>query len=515
MDHDEALADYERRKARALAMGSPKRLAERRAAGILNARERLARLVDPGTFTELGLFAHSSRMSDAGKTPADGIIEGFGEIDGRIAAVSASDFTTMGASSAMVAGKKQAHLARLAVENGTPIVFLGECSGARMPDTMGAAGPDGHGGIGGIATKGHYMRRRKVPWIAAVLGQSYGGSTWNAAMSDFVVMRKGAVMAVSSVRVTEVAIAEAIDEQELGGWRMQTAVTGQVDMAVDNDEEALAALKAYLGYLPGHAGELPPTVAVPAGSDDAAASILDIVPAERVKTYDIRRAIQAIVDRDSYFPLKERFGKSIVTALCRLGGQSVGMIATNPIAKGGALDPDACDKAASFITLCDSFNIPLVLLTDTPGFLIGVEGERRRMPGKIMNFLQALELATVPKLGIILRKSYGQAYINMGGGRVDVLAAWPGAEIGFMDPAVGVNVVHGVRQADDPARFAELVSELARGTSAYDLAGPYLAHAVIDPRESRDWLIRMLKILARRPNGGIGEHLLANWPTTL
>lgn len=243
--------------------------------------------------------------------------------------------------------------------------------------------------------------------------------------------------------------------------------------------------------------------------------ILGLVPAQRHQVYDVRKVIKAIVDRDSFFPLKERFGKVVVTGLARLDGRTIGVIATNPMFKGGAIDPEGCGKIATFIVLCDSFNIPIVLLADTPGFLVGVESERRGLAGHIMNMLSALEQATVPKFAVILRKSFGQAYINMGGGKADETAAWCNAEISFMDPAVAVNVVYAIREEENPMQFRELLGQVSRETTAYELAAPYLAHAVIDPRETRRYLRTRLEIHSRSLSGGIGEHRLANWPPML
>jgi acetyl-CoA carboxylase carboxyltransferase component len=225
--------------------------------------------------------------------------------------------------------------------------------------------------------------------------------------------------------------------------------------------------------------------------------------------------IAAIADKGSVLQLKERFAKTAVTALARINGQVVGFIASNPLFKAGALDPDSCDKIISFLVICDSFNIPLVLLVDTPGFLVGVEGERRKAPGKIMNFMSALQMCTVPKISVVLRKSYGQAYLNMGGTRnSDEMAAWFSADIGFMDPTVAVNVVHGVRRESEPERFDQLRSEIERDSSAYDLASIYSAQAVIDPRQTRSYLARLLQVHRRRPTRGIGKHMLSGWPTT-
>lgn len=510
MAHDKLLEELKARRRKALEMGGARKLEQRRNAGILNARERLDYLLDPESFCETGMHAFSIRSETRDKSPADGKIAGFGRIDGRDVALVSNDFTVLGASSAQHNMKKMRHMKRVASTRGMPLVLLGESSGGRMPDRMGAAG---RATIG--QDRHEYRRTRESPWVSTLMGDSYGSSTWYSVISDFVAMRKGAVMAVSSPRVTSIAINQPVDPEELGGWRLHTQTTGLVDVACDTDEEVLDAVKRFLSFLPSHAGEAPPVHPVPAGSETAIDGILDVMPESRSQVYDVRRIIERIVDRDSMFELKARFGRAIVTTLARLDGRSVGIVANNPMWKGGAIDPDACEKTASFMVLCDSFNIPLVFLVDQPGFLIGLEGERRRAPGKIMNWMNALALVTVPRITVILRKSYGQAYLNMGGGQnSDEVACWPTADLGFMDPRLSVNVLYGVRQDEEPERFAELVAKVEQNTSAWDLAGFYEAQAVIDPRETRTWLIRMLDVHRARLTDGVGEHLLANWPTT-
>jgi acetyl-CoA carboxylase carboxyltransferase component len=229
----------------------------------------------------------------------------------------------------------------------------------------------------------------------------------------------------------------------------------------------------------------------------------------------MHKAIDTIVDRNSFFELKSRFGMSLITALARINGKSVGIIANNPANKGGAIDVDAMRKATSFIVHCDSYNIPLAFLVDQPGFLIGVESERRTAPGLIMNWLNALSLCTVPKITVIMRKDYGQAYLNMCGGQTaDEVLLWPTAELGFMDPAVGVKILYDLDEKDDPERFKRLRSEIERDTSAYDLARLYEGHLVIDPRDTRAKLIELFEIHRAGSMKGIGRHLLRNWPTT-
>lgn len=509
MTLEDRLAEFEDRRTTAMAMGGTAKLAKRREAGVLDARGRLGALLDPGTFHESGLFGTSVVPQDRSRTPADGKIAGYGRIDGREVAVVSNDFTVLGASSSATNGKKIAQMKRVSIQRGIPIVFLGESSGARMPDTMGARGMGTMLGADGT----QYQRMRETPWAAAVLGACYGSSTWYTCCSDFAVMRKGAVLAVSSPGLVSQALSEHVDPQDLGGWKLHAETTGLVDRVVDTDEEALAAIRHFLSYMPSHHGEAPPRAPVASGSGSRASEIGKVLPAKRTQVYDVRKIISAIADDGSVFELKPQFGRVAVTALARLNGQVVGVIANNPLFKGGALDVDACDKITSFLVLCDSFNIPIVMLVDTPGFTIGPEAERRRAPGKIMNFMNALSLCTVPKLSVILRKSYGQAYLNMGGGRnSDEVAAWPTAEISFMDPNFAVRIVHGHERGTP--EFAASLGEMEKDNSPFGLAEIYGVQAVIRPEDTRDHLIRLLDVHQLRRTNGVGEHLMRAWPTS-
>jgi acetyl-CoA carboxylase carboxyltransferase component len=502
--------EYAARRAKALAMGGPEKLAKRAQPGVLDARGRIDRLFDAGTFSESGLFSTSIHSAeDAERSPADGKITGYGRIAGRWAAVVSNDFTVLGASSGATNVRKIAHMKRVATQRGMPMVFLGESSGARMPDTMGGRGMGL--GLGNDPTQ--YQRMRETPWAGAVLGMCYGSSFLYTCCSDFRVIRKGGVMAVSSPRLIELATNEKIDPQELGGWQVHTDITGLIDLAVDTDEEALDAIKRFLAYLPSHHNEAPPSVAVTPGSGDAMASILDLVPPNRAQVYDMRKVIAAIADKGSVFELKARYGKVAFTGLARLDGKPVGFIGNNPQFKGGVLDADASDKVTSFIVLCDSFNIPIVMMVDTPGFVIGADAERRKATGKIVNMMNALQLVTVPKLSVIVRKTYGQAYLNMGGGRnSDEVAAWPTAEVSFMTPRFAVTVVTGLNPGDPG--FDEYLAEMERDNSAYEIARTYAVQNVIRPAETRDYLIRMLEIHSLKLTRGVGQHLLRAWPTS-
>ncbi|MCY4292803.1 MAG: hypothetical protein OXC72_13775 [Roseovarius sp.] len=510
MPFEKQLRRYRDEEEFALGMGGSEKLARRRAEGNLNARERLDILLDNGDSLELGRHARAMRPEVRHKSPADGKISAIGTVNGRPVAALSNDFTVLGASSSVINGKKMRHLRDIADRRGMPVVFLGESTGARMPDRMGAPG---RAILGQDPLE--FRRMRRTPWVSALLGSCYGSSTWFGCMSDFVVMRKGATMAVASSKVTSLAINQPIDPEDLGGWRLHTGTTGLVDYATDTDEEAIGLIKDFLSYMPDHNGVAPPLAEIPEGSGEDAGKILEHFPELRSRTYDVRKIIEVIVDRRSLFELKPRFGKSVVTALSRVGGRSVGIVASNPRSKGGAIDVDACRKATSFLVMCDSYNIPLVFMVDQPGFLIGVEGEKLGAPGKIMNWMNALSQCSVTKISITTRKNYGQAYLNMGGGRTsDASACWPTADLGFMDPKVGVNVLFGVREEDDPDRFRELVEEISQDSSAWSLAALYEAHSVIDPRETRRYLIDTLAALDGSDGARVGKHRLSNWPTS-
>jgi methylmalonyl-CoA decarboxylase subunit alpha len=507
---EDRIADLEARRAKAMAMGGEKKLARRRNSGDLNARERLAYLVDQGSFHESGLLGTSGvYLEDRDQTPTDGKIVGYGKIDGRDVSVVVNDFTVKGASTSATNGKKIGQVKRIATERGMPCVFLGESTGARLPDAMGSRGMGAL--LGNDPTQ--FQRMRDTPWTAAALGPSFGSSAWLACCSDFAVMRKGSTMAVSSPRLVSKAINETVDLEELGGWKLHADITGQVDMFVDTDEEALDAIKTFLSYLPSHNREAPPTRPVTPGSGDDMADIHKILPAKRTQVYDMRKIIKTVIDKDSYFELKPRFGKSAVVALARLNGESVGIIANNPLHRGGALDTQACEKIVDFLVMCDSFNIPLVTLVDTPGFTIGAGAERNRAPGRIMNFMNAMTLITVPIVSVIIRKSYGRAYVCMGGGRhSDNIAAWPTAEVSFMDPRFATMIVHGLEEGMDG--FEEALAEVQKDIEVWDMASIYAVQDVIKPDETRDYLIRMLDIHRLRRTNGVGEHHMRTWPTS-
>ncbi|MGD9123931.1 MAG: carboxyl transferase domain-containing protein [Desulfarculaceae bacterium] len=510
MNFKERMKQFHQKKEFALGMGGPDKLAAKQAAGELNARERIDYLLDKGTFREIGLFAHSDQPAKEDRSPCDGKVAGFGQIQGRPAAAVSLDITVLGASSANTNAKKMGYIKRISCSRGMPVVFLSEAGGARMPDYMGARGMVAMG-----QDPTQYQRLREAPWVSCLMGPCYGSPTWYSSMSDFTVMRKGAVMAVSSPKVTSLATGEDTPGEEMGGWRIHNEITGLVDIIAETDQEAIDIAKKFLSYLPSNSAQAPPTAPVPPGSGDKMPKILNYLPEGPKQAYDMRKLMRCIADGGEIFEIKAGFGRSAVTALTRVGGSTVGMIGNNTIHLGGALDADACEKITSFLVLCDSYNIPIFMLVDTPGFLVGKAGERRKVTGKIINFMNALTLVTVPKITVIVRKTYGQAFLNMGGSRnSDTIVAWPSAEISFMAPETGTNVVYNLKKEDDPGLFAEKMAILDKDTAPWSAAGIFNVNDVIDPAATRDWLISMLEYHYNYRTGGIGQHLMHNWPTS-
>jgi len=270
--------------------------------------------------------------------------------------------------------------------------------------------------------------------------------------------------------------------------------------------------------MPSHCDELPPAKPVPKGSGSGMDRILGLLPEKRNRVYDMNKILETIMDAGTLFPLKPSFGKGVITSLARLGGEAVGIVASQPYFNAGAMDTNGIDKVISFLVLCDSFNTPLLFFHDTPGFLVGKEAERNRVGARVMNFMNALGQITVPKIAVICRKSYGVAFWNMAGSGcgTDFLVAWPTAEMSFVAPEIAANVVFAGKLEDSPELLAQkeqLVQEMIKDSAPYPAAGMHYIHDVIDPADTRDYIIRCLQICRNKRTGGVGQHRLANWPT--
>lgn len=513
MKTKEGVEELYRRREKAKQMGGERKIARQHERGRLTARERIDRLLDPGTFFELGQLNHSDIPGMEEVTAADGKIVGFGKIDDRTVCVRADDATVLAGAGGRVGGKKEEALSAFAIKKGYPIVNLGEAGGARMPDIMGSAGLSSM-----TMPRACFERDRAVPMAAAIMGDSFGWPSWVAALADFVVQVKGACMAVSGPRVLEVATSEVITPEELGGWRLHAEVTGQHDRVAEDEEHCFSLIREFISYMPSNAKELPPRRPSDEDPEPRQHRLLDILPERSNRAYDMYDIIKTIVDNEVVFPIKPDFGQSLITCLARIDGHTVGFVANQPLYYAGAIDNDGCDKAISFICLCDSFNIPLIYLQDTPGFLVGSEAEKRKILSKIITFIHATAVASVPKISLVIRKAYGMAYGNMCGTGLgaDFMLAWPTADISFMAPDVGVNVVYSNRIAAAPnpeEERARLIKEWEFDSMPWHAAGLHLLDDVIDPRDTRRVIIKALDLARGTGAGGIGKHHLANWPT--
>lgn len=498
-----SIAEFRRRRtAIREQLGGARRLQALRDAGRPTVRERIEALVDPGSFSELGTFARSARPEDAEVTPGDGKVGGFARIDGRTVVVAGDDITVKRASSSLVGGRKLRRLFRAALEAGVPMVFFGETGGARIPDMMGS---DGFSEIGPFAFP--FERRRRVPLVTVIVGESYGGSSFMAAVSDLVIQVRGSCLAISSARVIGAATGEDVTSEELGGVDVHAARTGQIDLVAETEEEACDQVRRFLAYMPSNHAEPPPRSDRIEASPDAE-RVADLVPESRRRAYDMRKVVHAIVDRESWLELAPRFAPSLVTGLARIGGLPVAVLANQPMHQAGALTPDACDKATRLICMCDAFGLPMLFLHDTPGFMIGRRVEHDRLLAKSMLMKQAVAMSTAPKVSVIVRKSFGLANhvmcgIGMG---ADLLCAWPTAEISFMDPGAAANVVAPSADGDD------VIERVTRDAAPYGAAGLMHVDEIIDPSETRQVVLGALERAAARPRDPRCPRPLASWP---
>ena len=506
------------RKERAITnMGGPDKIEAQHQRGRMTARERITALLDPGSFMELGALAHSERSEVAERTPGDGKIVGLGKIQGRQVGVAADDVTVFHASSSYVGSKKVHRVEEMCYKHGFPLIFLGECGGARLPDIMTSSG------FPRFALPLDFVKRnRTVPRITAILGESFGGSSWYAAVSDFVVQTYGSCMAVSSPRVIEVATGEKVDYEELGGVKLHATQTGQIDAVAQDELDAFAQIRHWLSFLPQNAESVPDRLAWDGKLDVLDEELPAMVPKRRNRGYDMRRLILRLTDDNDFCELRPDLGPSLITALARVGGRSVGFIASNPYFYAGSIDAAGCDKATHFTCLCEAFNIPLIFLQDVPGFFVGKEAEQAGIITKILRWFQALALSTTPKITFVIRKAYGMAFFSMAGTNCnnDFIYAWPSADISFIDPLVGVNVVHGkqIAQAADPdAERERLLAESPDfDTAPWGAAGHFHVDDVIDPRQTRSVIIRSLDYACgERFPRPVVERPLMTWPLRL
>jgi acetyl-CoA carboxylase carboxyltransferase component len=454
--------------------GGPARIEKQHATGKYTARERLEMLLDPGSFQEIDALA----LAGEDDIPGDSVITGWGEVAGRLIYVYAQDFTVSGGSVGVIHGRKICKLLDLALANGAPIVGLNDSGGARIQE-----------GVDALAAYGEIFYRNTIasgviPQISVILGPCAGGAVYSPAITDFTFMTR-----------------EQVSFDELGGAGIHGQKSGVAHFVYANEEATLASVQSLLSFLPSNNVDEPPWHEPSDPPDRLAAELDEIVPAAPDQAYDMQQVVHAIVDDGDLLEVHAGFAPNLLVGFARLGGYVVGIVAQQPALLAGVLDIDASDKGARFIRFCDCFNIPLVTLADTPGFLPGVAQEHGGIIRHGAKMLFAYAEATVPKLSVVTRKAYGGAYIVMSSKhlRGDVNLAWPNAEIAVMGPEGAVNVIHrkALAASDDPGALrAHLIAEYRE-----QFANPFVAaargylDAVIAPRETRPHLIAALKAL--------------------
>jgi acetyl-CoA carboxylase carboxyltransferase component len=494
------ITELRARRARNLEMGGAERIARQHERGKLTVRERLDLLFDQDTFREFGLLAHQQPVRGAQvaapeQTPADGVVTGHGLVDGRQVWAIAYDFTVMAGSMGAVGEQyKCARVREMALRYRKPIVWLLDSAGARIQEAAGSTfAGSGHLFFDQVTMSG------VVPQVAAMLGPCSAGTAYIPGLSDFVPMVKGtSSMALGGARLVKAATGEDVTDHDMGGSQVHCYQSGVGDNEVADDAECLAAVRRFLSYLPSSNTEKPPFAACDDPPDRLVEGLEKIVPTSPRAAYDVRRVVRAIVDRDSWFEVKPTWARNLVIGLARVGGHAVGVVANQPMQKGGILDSDAADKAARFIRMCDAFNVPLVYLVDVPGFLVGSAVEREGIIRHGAKMLYATSEATVPKVTVVMRKAYGAGYFVMCGRgyHPDLLVAWPFAEISVMGPEGAVNIIFNkqIEAAEDPAATrAKLLQQVRDTINPYLAAGWAMIDDVIEPAETRRVIVRGLE----------------------
>jgi acetyl-CoA carboxylase carboxyltransferase component len=487
---EELTAELHERRARYLGMGGPEAIAKQHSRHKLTARERIDRLCDPGTFVEFGLLAHQHSMHVADtqpdRTPADGVVTGEGLIDGRRIYCAAYDFTVMAGSMGMVGEQKVSRLRERSLLNGIPMIWLLDSAGARIQEAAGST----FAGSGSVFYE-QVLMSGVVPQVAAMLGPCAAGTAYIPGLADFVPMVKGtSSMSLGGARLVKAATGEDTTDHDMGGSQVHCYQSGVGDNEVEDDDACIAIVKEWLSYVPQNNREQPPRRITQDPRDRRLDDIGKIVPANPRAAYDMRKVIKRLVDDGHYLEIKPTWARNLVTAFGRFDGRPMGIVANQPMVKGGILDVDSADKAARFITFCDAFNIPLLFLQDVPGFIIGTEVEKEGIIRHGAKMLYAVSEATVPKITVVMRKAYGAGYFVMCGRgyKPDRLVAWPTAEISVMGPEGAVNIIFNkvVEASDDPDRTrAELVEQVRASIDPYIAASWAMVDDVIDPADTR------------------------------
>jgi acetyl-CoA carboxylase carboxyltransferase component len=495
----ERLAELARRKEEALHAGSPEAVARQHARGKMTARERLEYLLDEGSFQELDMLArhraHGMGLEER-RPYTDGVITGFGTIDGRRVCVFSQDFTVMGGSLGEVFGEKVHKVMDLALSTGVPIIGLNDGAGARVQE--GVVGLHYYGGIfyRNVAASG------VIPQISVILGSCAGGAVYSPAMTDFIFMvRESSHMFITGPDVVKTVTGEDVTLEALGGAMSHATKSGVATFVAPDEKSCLDEVRYLLSFLPSNNLEEPPSVEPEDDPDRATPELVELMPASPNQPYDMKKVITAVVDDGEYFEYFPLWAQNLTCGLARIDGHVVGIVGNQPSVLAGVLDIDSSEKGARFVRTCDAFNIPLVTFVDVPGFLPGTDQEYGGIIRHGAKLLFAYCEATVPRIQVVTRKAYGGAYVVMNSKSIgaDLAFAWPSAELAVMGPQGAVDIVYRreLAEAPDPeARRAELVDQyVERYANPYVAAERGYVDDVIDPADTRRILVRSLAML--------------------
>jgi acetyl-CoA carboxylase carboxyltransferase component len=503
----DSLAEIARRRAAALGLGGSERVALQHSRGKLTARERIAGLLDEGSqLDEIGVMARarSERESMQGRdTPADGVITGLGRVGGSDVLVCAEDFTVIGGSVGHVGMHKRRRLIELAERLRVPVVWLFDGSGARAHEWMRA------GWAGGPHFTAMARLSGVVPMVAGIMGPCAGDPALMAVLCDFVVMVRGtSMLAVAGPKLVRAAVGAEVDQQSLGGVDVHVRQSGVADNAADDDMACLRLLREYLSYFPPNSGHRPPRRAPRPEPPELAAQLHTLVPREERRRYDMSRVVRALADEGSLLEVKPAYARSLITALGRMNGDCVGIVANQPLHMAGALDARAADKLTHFVQLCDAFHLPLIFLTDVPGLMVGTQAEVAGTLRRGMRVAHAFAFATTPMVSVIVRKAYGMGAVAMcgqGAGQILTLC-WPSGDFAAMPLAGGIEAAHASELAVSGPRPE--IESMYSGGDPLSAAADFNFDDLIDPRETRSRIIRWLGVALAGHNdvGTVPRH---------
>ncbi len=502
------ITDLQNRRALIEQGGGEEKISKQHAAKKLTARERILYLLDEGSFVEVDAYVkHRCTEFDMAsvEAPADGVVTGYGTVDGRLIYVYSQDFTVIGGSLGEMNAKKICKIQDMAIKMGAPIIALCDSGGARIQE-----GIAGLAGFGEIFTR-NVLSSGVVPQITAIMGPCAGGASYSPALGDFVFMVEGtSEMFVTGPSVISAITGEKITMEELGGASAHSQKSGVAHFTAPDDKACLDEIKKLLSFLPSNNLEESPYVNTGDEINRVSQTLTNIIPDDSNKAYDVKTVISQIVDGGEFMEVQKEWAKNIVVGFARMNGSTVGIIANQPMVKAGALDVDSGDKAARFIRFCDAFSISLVTLTDVPGFFPGLEQEHNGIIRHGAKLLYAYAEATVPKVNVIMRKAYGGAYIAMSSKQLgaDAVFAWPTAEIAVMGPEGAANIIFKneiANSADPVATRQEKITEYKeKFANPFEAAKYGFIDDIIEPDSTRPRIIAALEMLASkretRPN---------------